>query len=196
MHNYYFNQLKDYEDGAVELSYGRNLMPTDVNYYNFTSNIPTIDILHNFLNKYCPIVDIVRYYPDLISMIEGNYHSLPIFMGLYEEKKGLLFGFDYDELIYDVAQIDGNLYHLTGLNGLVDVFFELKDFKTTCHDILSKIDDDIERIILHDYLVIVNAVKIKVNQNRSLAEIEKGINDSVEIIIKKLMKKNHLNPYL
>ncbi len=195
MNNKYFNVLKDYEDGAVDLSYGRNLMNTDINFYSFTQNRPTIDIIHEFLNLYSPVINVVEYYKTLFQMVEGQYHSLPIFMGMYEEKKGLLFGFDYDELIYDLDEIDDTHYHLTCLDGYIDCVFELTNFKNTCKAILKTIDDNIENQLLIDYFTMGHLLKVKVNKARSLAEIEKGINDSIEIIVKKLMKSKHLNPY-
>ena len=195
MNKQFLNKLTNYEDEAVELSHSNYLMNTDIDCFHLNTDKDPMDILTNFLHRYSPVVNSVKFYNYIINMIKGDYLNLPLFYGIYESKNGLIIGYNTDKLIYQLDEYD-EYYHLSMLNGLVNCDFILSDFNTTCTDIIETLDPDIEIILLHDYFAIAKAIKIKVNKNRSLAEIEKGIDDSISLIIKKLMKSKHLNPYL
>lgn len=199
MNKKYLNDLDvKFEDEAVMASLEDSMMNTETDYVDLNKSLDKRNTVYKLLTEVSTNINNIPYFEDIIKFAEGDNDIYPCFYGIYEREKGLVIGFDSSKVQYDIEVLEYDEVKQIVKFKLM-MFSNTLKFDIACYvdelneiivkRIIDQLEDNIEEIIIAKALKLANDAGLKVNVNRSLAQIEKGLEDSLNMIIYQFNRK-------
>ena len=199
MNKKYLNRLDvKFEDEAVMASLEDSMMNTETDYVDLNKSLDKRNTVYKLLTEVSTNINNIPYFEDIIKFAEGDNDIYPCFYGIYEREKGLVIGFDSSKVQYDIDVLEYDEVNQVVKFKLM-MFHNTLNFDIACYvdelneiivkRIIDQLEDNIEEIIIAKALKLANDAGLKVNMKRSLAQIEKGLEDSLNMIIYQFNRK-------
>lgn len=199
MNKKYLNDLDvKFEDEAVMASLEDSMMNTETDYVDLNKSLDKRNTVYKLLTEVSTNINNIPYFEDIIKFAEGDNDIYPCFYGIYEREKGLVIGFDSSKVQYDIDVLEYDDVNQVVKFKLM-MFHNTLKFDIACYvdelneiivkRIIDQLEDNIEEIIIAKALKLANDAGLKVNVKRSLAQIEKGLEDSLNMIIYQFNRK-------
>ena len=199
MNKKYLNRLDvKFEDEAVMASLEDSMMNTETDYVDLNKSLDKRNTVYKLLTEVSTNINNIPYFEDIIKFAEGDNDIYPCFYGIYEREKGLVIGFDSSKVQYDIDVLEYDDVNQVVKFKLM-MFHNALKFDIACYvdelneiivkRIIDQLEDNIEEIIIAKALKLANDAGLKVNVKRSLAQIEKGLEDSLNMIIYQFNRK-------
>ena len=199
MNKKYLNRLDvKFEDEAVMASLEDSMMNTETDYVDLNKSLDKRNTVYKLLTEVSTNINNIPYFEDIIKFAEGDNDIYPCFYGIYEREKGLVIGFDSSKVQYDIDVLEYDDVNQVVKFKLM-MFHNTLKFDIACYAdelneiivkrIIDQLEDNIEEIIIAKALKLANDAGLKVNVKRSLAQIEKGLEDSLNMIIYQFNRK-------
>ena len=199
MNKKYLNRLDvKFEDEAVMASLEDSMMNTETDYVDLNKSLDKRNTVYKLLTEVSTNINNIPYFEDIIKFAEGDNDIYPCFYGIYEREKGLVIGFDSSKVQYDIDVLEYDEVNQVVKFKLM-MFHNTLKFDIACYvdelneiivkRIIDQLEDNIEEIIIAKALKLANDAGLKVNVKRSLAQIEKGLEDSLNMIIYQFNRK-------
>ena len=199
MNKKYLNDLDvKFEDEAVMASLEDSMMNTETDYVDLNKSLDKRNTVYKLLTEVSTNINNIPYFEDIIKFAEGDNDIYPCFYGIYEREKGLVIGFDSSKVQYDIDVLEYDEVNQVVKFKLM-MFHNTLKFDIACYvdelneiivkRIIDQLEDNIEEIIIAKALKLANDAGLKVNVKRSLAQIEKGLEDSLNMIIYQFNRK-------
>ena len=199
MNKKYLNRLDvKFEDEAVMASLEDSMMNTETDYVDLNKSLDKRNTVYKLLTEVSTNINNIPYFEDIIKFSEGDNDIYPCFYGIYEREKGLVIGFDSSKVKYDIDVLEYDEVNQVVKFKLM-MFSNTLKFDIACYvdelneiivkRIIDQLEDNIEEIIIAKALKLANDAGLKVNVKRSLAQIEKGLEDSLNMIIYQFNRK-------
>lgn len=199
MNKKYLNRLDvKFEDEAVMASLEDSMMNTETDYVDLNKSLDKRNTVYKLLTEVSTNINNIPYFEDIIKFAEGDNDIYPCFYGIYEREKGLVIGFDSSKVQYDIDVLEYDEVNQVVKFKLM-MFHNTLKFDIACYvdelneiivkRIIDQLEDNIEEIIIAKALKLASDAGLKVNVKRSLAQIEKGLEDSLNMIIYQFNRK-------